>query len=381
MLHVEPKPDSNRRAGGFDTLVEICSRFPGEFFWVDIFCKNQWVVNSADTALELQRCVKAACNPITHKPHVLFLVDPWPEPIALGRIWCLFELMHALLCNAVIRMETSREARDSIVGQSREEQLAAFDSAVSLDNARATVASDIDLIMAAIRQMPGGKEGMEQKLKTYLHEGLGVYLHPDSWKRRKLEPVAGAPDLIAKQEVEGQRSEIEAHLVWGRALLARMASVGGMSESEQDEGEHRASLLQTMDADMETDADTAVPLMEALELYGELGLLEAEGSSDSEGFASEDSESSGGANGGGVGTGPSFNFGGGGGGRFAGGGGGGGGGMDVNYGGGGEGGGSGGQWASQVEHLVQMGFEKGPATAVLEAVSGNLEEAIGLLTS
>ena len=102
---------------------EDCSRFPNEFFWIDIFCKNQRVVNSADTALELQRCVKAACKLSTHKPHVLFLVHPWPEPVALGRIWCLFELMHALLCNAVIRMETSREARDSIVGQNREEQL------------------------------------------------------------------------------------------------------------------------------------------------------------------------------------------------------------------------------------------------------------------
>ena len=54
--------------------------------------------------------------------------------------------------------------------------------------------------------------------------------------------------------------------------LTRMASAGGMSDSEQDEGEHRASLLQTMDADMETDADTAVPLIEALGLYRELVL-------------------------------------------------------------------------------------------------------------
>ena len=69
-------------------------------------------------------------------------------------------------------------------------------------------------------------------------------------------------------------------------------------------------------------------------------------------------------------------------GGFGGGGGGGGGGSAIFGGGGGGGGeGGGGQWATQAEQLVQMGFERAAATAVLEAVNGNLEQAIGFLAS
>ena len=103
-------------AGGFDALVETCSRFPDEIFWIDIFCKNQWVVNSGDTALELQRGVRASKNS-AGKPHVLFVVHPWPTPLALSRIWCLFELMHALLCEAQIHMSMSRAAQTALIGQ------------------------------------------------------------------------------------------------------------------------------------------------------------------------------------------------------------------------------------------------------------------------
>ena len=50
-----------------------------------------------------------------------------------------------------------------------------------LANAKATVLTDIDLIMADIDKMPGGRAGMEQKLKKrymYLHECLWVNIHP-----------------------------------------------------------------------------------------------------------------------------------------------------------------------------------------------------------
>ena len=148
------------------------ARFPDDIFWIDIFCKNQWIANSDDlpllaepgvegerppkqllrarqrlalakaciprlsegsplalldydslrrvarrqtarddTADELQRCVRSARNS-AGRPHVLFVVHPWPDPIALTRIWCLFELMHALLCNAQIHMSMSLEAQE-----------------------------------------------------------------------------------------------------------------------------------------------------------------------------------------------------------------------------------------------------------------------------
>ena len=88
MLQIEPKPDSNRRVGGFDTLVEICSRFPDEFFWVDIFCKNQWVVNSDDTEAELASCVARARSSYDLGPPTLLLVlSPFPTPTLFTRVW------------------------------------------------------------------------------------------------------------------------------------------------------------------------------------------------------------------------------------------------------------------------------------------------------
>ena len=100
------------------------------------------------------------------------------------------------------------------------------------------------------------------------------------------EQVAKAAALVAKQRSDAQarRAEVEGHLAWGRALSAQIASVGSMSEDEQDEGTRRTSRLQTIEAAAGcADTDTTVPLLEALGLYRELELVEAD-SSDSEGF-------------------------------------------------------------------------------------------------
>eukprot|EP01048_Picozoa_sp_COSAG05_P018831 COSAG05_NODE_2829_length_2593_cov_1.595830_3_plen_446_part_01 len=230
-------------AGGFDSLVETCSRFPNDIFWIDIFCKNQWVVNSGDTATELQNCVQMCRDTASLRPHVLFVVHPWPNPIALSRIWCLFELMHALLCNAQIHMSMSPEAQTALVGQTREEQLVAIAEAVRLDNAQASVASDIDMIMADIDRMPGGRVEMERKLKAYLRSCLWVYLHPETTIEPEPEPQ---PESEPEPEIEPQvddevdtraaevaavrQAQLQTHVDWLRGLAERLEVTGCMSE-------------------------------------------------------------------------------------------------------------------------------------------------------
>jgi hypothetical protein len=74
-------------------------------YWIDIFAKNQWVVNSGDTALELQQCVRAArYMESQHVPAIVVIMHPFPEPWTLTRIWCLFEIMTGLEENAAIEM-------------------------------------------------------------------------------------------------------------------------------------------------------------------------------------------------------------------------------------------------------------------------------------
>ena len=58
-------------------------------FWIDVFCKNQWVVNSDDTAAELEACVRRARSlwEIFSPPTVLLVASPWPAPQCLQRVW------------------------------------------------------------------------------------------------------------------------------------------------------------------------------------------------------------------------------------------------------------------------------------------------------
>lgn len=59
------------------------------YYWVDIFCKNQHKIQSDDTADELQRTV--ACI-----QSVLLVLNPLNDPVLLSRVWCLFEMCEAM---------------------------------------------------------------------------------------------------------------------------------------------------------------------------------------------------------------------------------------------------------------------------------------------
>jgi len=91
-------------------------------FWVDVLCKNQWVVNSADTAVELRHCVERA-RPLENVPPVLCVAaglppaDQMAAKVAsaigypLSRVWCLFEIHTAIQLHVEIFWHLSAAAQ------------------------------------------------------------------------------------------------------------------------------------------------------------------------------------------------------------------------------------------------------------------------------
>ena len=57
----------------------------GRYYWIDILAKNQHIVNSTGTSVELQRCVRG-CE------RTKLVCTPYDEPSSLKRVWCLFEV-------------------------------------------------------------------------------------------------------------------------------------------------------------------------------------------------------------------------------------------------------------------------------------------------
>jgi hypothetical protein len=85
---------------GIDSLLEGADLYLGELearlpagaprpaLWIDIFCKNQWVVNSDDTEAELASCVARARSSYDLGPPTLLLVlSPFPTPTLFTRVW------------------------------------------------------------------------------------------------------------------------------------------------------------------------------------------------------------------------------------------------------------------------------------------------------
>ena len=64
-------------------------------YWVDIFCKNQYVVNSEDTATELSRCIQQCGS-------TALACSAWQSPSCLGRVWWSYHtaptVKHCMSC-------------------------------------------------------------------------------------------------------------------------------------------------------------------------------------------------------------------------------------------------------------------------------------------
>jgi hypothetical protein len=65
------------------------------FCWIDLFSKNQHVVQAEEIATELAGNVSAAEG-------VLLVLHPLDRPVMLARVWCLLEVCQALTLEASI---------------------------------------------------------------------------------------------------------------------------------------------------------------------------------------------------------------------------------------------------------------------------------------
>jgi hypothetical protein len=103
----------------WEVLVQTISGWEKEhmsrkdsFYWIDIICKNQHdVAASSSEAIdaEFRVSISSAWGEHVMQPQLLFVVHPWPDPIAIKRIWCLFEIMYGMLCKASLNLAFSTQ--------------------------------------------------------------------------------------------------------------------------------------------------------------------------------------------------------------------------------------------------------------------------------
>jgi hypothetical protein len=83
----------------------------GSKYWIDIFCKNQHDVVPSEVDKEFITSIESAWDVYSNQPQLLFVVHPWPDPVALSRIWCLFELQTGLIHQSRLHFQMSLDAK------------------------------------------------------------------------------------------------------------------------------------------------------------------------------------------------------------------------------------------------------------------------------
>eukprot|EP00808_Paulinella_micropora_P020966 g67301.t1 len=128
-----------------------------EAVWLDIFCKNQHIVEGEGTMRELGACVRSCWHPALSAPRLLVVVDKWPQPSLVARVWCVFELWTAVECGAIISPVLAQAAAQGKLKLKDETKdplgwIASLQGSVAIRNAQATVASDKAMILSLVEQ-------------------------------------------------------------------------------------------------------------------------------------------------------------------------------------------------------------------------------------
>jgi hypothetical protein len=138
----------------YETLNEAINsdvdRF-GRFIWWDMFCQNQ------HAAGDVAETFKTAINQVDK---VLFSVPNLVRPQALGRVWCLFELTHALL-TPTVKLE--------LVNKSRKQHRSYGDPLqyiTDVNDATATYLADKDMLLNLMESsIDGGCEAANKAIR------------------------------------------------------------------------------------------------------------------------------------------------------------------------------------------------------------------------
>jgi hypothetical protein len=141
-------------------------------YWIDILCKNQFIVNSEDTAEELSKCVRD-CG------QTALACTPWEKPECLKRVWCQYEIHHTHLAkknlkacyseNEKIKMDQQLYSWKALIGwimcryvpsswleEDGAHVLGRTLAELKVADAQATVEEDRDVILSSIAECFGG---------------------------------------------------------------------------------------------------------------------------------------------------------------------------------------------------------------------------------
>mmetsp|Transcript_11314 Transcript_11314/g.13706 ORF Transcript_11314/g.13706 Transcript_11314/m.13706 type:complete len:364 (+) Transcript_11314:56-1147(+) len=148
----QPLQDTLRslRGGGIVSETELTK----SYLWWDLFCQNQHIVEDVIGTFDkaVRQCEK------------LVMTVPEPSnPVALQRVWCLFEVMSAVTLKKDVVIYCNPHAKLLDIGQE-----------VNIRTASATVPEDKDMILGLVEErVEGGLDGLNKIVGDVLLEGMG----------------------------------------------------------------------------------------------------------------------------------------------------------------------------------------------------------------
>lgn len=174
-----------------NAIVEALEALPSDevnYYWFDLFNKNQHIVTSDTTSIELAEAIRQPGK-------MVFVLHPSMQ-WAIKRIWCLYEVLVCMQVGAELQVAFSFEMLDMFERQQlndinmkkriRWNSLARYRQLPSVDvsNADATVHSDKAMILAKIKETVGIAEMnqlVKDKLNACFQESAQVIENED-WK-------------------------------------------------------------------------------------------------------------------------------------------------------------------------------------------------------
>lgn len=165
------------------------SRHNGEtYYFIDIFGVNQHNMFGQTELPSLTKVIDGACE-------LVVVSHPWEQPVPFTRVWCLFEVWHAISVakTKVTLCMNSREERkfkSSLLSADRGKIFSAIRD-IDVEKAEATVAADKEMILSKIRSTVGYKS-FNTELKECMQMCLGT-LAQQSTKSASMRRSGGSP--------------------------------------------------------------------------------------------------------------------------------------------------------------------------------------------
>lgn len=200
------------------TERQVAAGKPPPYYWIDIFAVNQHARDAVHNGRSLcgacstcrankwdplcDACVASACQNcagckavgedmhdwatadpnnlkgfervIAHVKHTLVLNEPWDCPRPPTRVWCLFEGYQTLSrggeLEVVLGKAAQRELQLSL--SARFGDIQSIVDKIDARSANASVDKDRDNIFSAIERLPGGFDGLNEKLRKQMQRWL-----------------------------------------------------------------------------------------------------------------------------------------------------------------------------------------------------------------